>query len=88
MHLAAKMREIVHVQAGQCGNQIGAKVRQTYRNMLLFLALSLVSVHFILAKVRLLENVCAEGGEGMSHNLGFGAGGAVSTDFFFWLKLF
>lgn len=21
------MREIVHVQAGQCGNQIGAKVR-------------------------------------------------------------
>jgi len=23
----AKMREIVHIQAGQCGNQIGAKVR-------------------------------------------------------------
>lgn len=22
------MREIVHVQAGQCGNQIGSKVRQ------------------------------------------------------------
>ena len=22
-----KMREIVHIQAGQCGNQIGAKVR-------------------------------------------------------------
>jgi len=22
-----KMREIVHLQAGQCGNQIGAKVR-------------------------------------------------------------
>lgn len=26
------MREIVHIQAGQCGNQIGAKVR----NVLLF----------------------------------------------------
>lgn len=23
------MREIVHIQAGQCGNQIGAKVRMT-----------------------------------------------------------
>ena len=23
---AVKMREIVHLQAGQCGNQIGAKV--------------------------------------------------------------
>jgi hypothetical protein len=22
------MREIVHIQAGQCGNQIGAKVRK------------------------------------------------------------
>lgn len=27
------MREIVHIQAGQCGNQIGAKVsHQIYRN--------------------------------------------------------
>ena len=25
-----KMREIVHIQAGQCGNQIGAKVRKTF----------------------------------------------------------
>lgn len=24
------MREIVHIQAGQCGNQIGAKVRQLF----------------------------------------------------------
>lgn len=24
------MREIVHIQAGQCGNQIGAKVRIFY----------------------------------------------------------
>lgn len=24
------MREIVHVQAGQCGNQIGAKVSDAY----------------------------------------------------------
>lgn len=23
------MREIVHIQAGQCGNQIGAKVRDS-----------------------------------------------------------
>ena len=23
-----RMREIVHIQAGQCGNQIGAKVRK------------------------------------------------------------
>jgi len=28
------MREIVHIQAGQCGNQIGAKVR-TNRNHVL-----------------------------------------------------
>lgn len=28
------MREIVHIQAGQCGNQIGAKVRkQNIKNM-------------------------------------------------------
>jgi len=27
-----KMREIVHLQAGQCGNQIGAKVRFTGSN--------------------------------------------------------
>lgn len=25
------MREIVHIQAGQCGNQIGAKVSDNYR---------------------------------------------------------
>ena len=25
LNFAAKMREIVHVQAGQCGNQIGSK---------------------------------------------------------------
>lgn len=25
------MREIVHIQAGQCGNQIGAKVRTKWR---------------------------------------------------------
>jgi hypothetical protein len=24
------MREIVHIQAGQCGNQIGAKVKSIY----------------------------------------------------------
>lgn len=26
------MREIVHIQAGQCGNQIGAKVRNSFKN--------------------------------------------------------
>lgn len=26
------MREIVHIQAGQCGNQIGAKVSEDDRN--------------------------------------------------------
>lgn len=26
------MREIVHLQAGQCGNQIGAKVRSDFLN--------------------------------------------------------
>ena len=35
------MREIVHIQAGQCGNQIGAKVRE-------FLVFSVVfSEHFL-----------------------------------------
>lgn len=28
------MREIVHIQAGQCGNQIGAKVSIDYLNNL------------------------------------------------------
>lgn len=28
--LSAIMREIVHIQAGQCGNQIGAKVREPF----------------------------------------------------------
>jgi len=32
------MREIVHIQAGQCGNQIGAKVR-TNGNHVLYLLL-------------------------------------------------
>lgn len=27
------MREIVHIQAGQCGNQIGAKVRKEKRHL-------------------------------------------------------
>ena len=31
------MREIVHLQAGQCGNQIGAKVRMFYSRRLWFL---------------------------------------------------
>ena len=29
------MREIVHLQAGQCGNQIGCKVRKYVRNFIL-----------------------------------------------------
>lgn len=32
------MREIVHVQAGQCGNQIGAKVRSIRFNTEIILA--------------------------------------------------
>ena len=31
-----KMREIVHVQAGQCGNQIGAKFWEIIRYLLNF----------------------------------------------------
>lgn len=30
------MREIVHIQAGQCGNQIGAKVRHDLFIVILF----------------------------------------------------
>lgn len=30
------MREIVHLQAGQCGNQIGAKVRDLIEKKLLY----------------------------------------------------
>lgn len=31
------MREIVHIQAGQCGNQIGSKVRfYNWKNLLSF----------------------------------------------------
>lgn len=35
------MREIVHLQAGQCGNQIGAKVRYYYRILYRYYYLSL-----------------------------------------------
>ena len=34
------MREIVHLQAGQCGNQIGAKVRQFFYSVTLVYNLS------------------------------------------------
>jgi hypothetical protein len=34
------MREIVHIQAGQCGNQIGAKVGTIFFNSLSLLFLS------------------------------------------------
>ena len=33
------MREIVHIQAGQCGNQIGAKVRILVNIFICFLGL-------------------------------------------------
>jgi len=39
------MREIVHIQAGQCGNQIGAKVG--IKNMLL---LSIMCLHLIASR--------------------------------------
>ena len=37
-----KMREIVHIQAGQCGNQIGAKVRNIFVLFDTLLGLSLI----------------------------------------------
>ena len=43
------MREIVHMQAGQCGNQIGAKVRQSYTTETdySFDGLSVFSIHLL-----------------------------------------
>jgi hypothetical protein len=39
------MREIVHIQAGQCGNQIGAKVKQLlFRSIFNILSLFLTDV--------------------------------------------
>jgi hypothetical protein len=35
------MREIVHLQAGQCGNQIGAKVGQNFTKTFIFATLTL-----------------------------------------------
>ena len=32
-HQRGEMREIVHLQAGQCGNQIGAKVGTIFRKL-------------------------------------------------------
>ena len=40
------MREIVHVQAGQCGNQIGSKVRNIYPNEVFLELLSKVKGKF------------------------------------------
>ena len=34
------MREIVHLQAGQCGNQIGSKVRENYSKISVFMSKS------------------------------------------------
>lgn len=39
------MREIVHLQAGQCGNQIGAKVSNSY-------LLTIVTVEYIHSEIR------------------------------------
>ena len=36
------MREIVHIQVGQCGNQIGAKVKQIFHAILSVYQLYLV----------------------------------------------
>lgn len=60
----ANMREIVHIQAGQCGNQIGAKVRQTYTTETdyFFDGLSLFSIHLLSPKNSSARNVCAQGG--------------------------
>lgn len=36
------MREIVHIQAGQCGNQIGAKVQLNNFIIFLIVAMNLI----------------------------------------------
>lgn len=38
------MREIVHIQAGQCGNQIGTKVRSFLITLCVFLKLYILHV--------------------------------------------
>jgi len=38
------MREIVHLQAGQCGNQIGAKVNKILENFFGYLCMVLFLV--------------------------------------------
>ena len=56
------MREIVHVQAGQCGNQIGAKFWEIIRLVLLwnlfFPKLLVIIIHYshILHKLRIFES--------------------------------
>ena len=56
------MREIVHVQAGQCGNQIGAKFWEIIRLVLLSLVESflpeITGYHYshILHKLRIFES--------------------------------
>lgn len=39
------MREIVHIQAGQCGNQIGTKVSSMYFLLISFVVLKLYILH-------------------------------------------
>ena len=48
-HRVSGMREIVHIQAGQCGNQIGAKVKFYSPSISLFLSVSLPSLSFSLS---------------------------------------
>ena len=55
------MREIVHIQAGQCGNQIGAKVGQCFIFYLLdFLLYFVKKMEFIIyASVKINSFTCA-----------------------------
>lgn len=49
------MREIVHLQAGQCGNQIGAKVSFHIKFSLIFyFFLEIYKIHS--NKIRILDN--------------------------------
>ena len=59
------MREIVHVQAGQCGNQIGAKVRSKLETEYVYAVCNIARgrVYACLTKLRLNLKFGCEYGE-------------------------
>lgn len=64
------MREIVHIQAGQCGNQIGAKVRKDKIHLMVY-SFKGKSILFIIVVLSKLMNTPIDNGVSFPHVCAF-----------------